>query len=977
MIRTQKMTVLALGLCGVTSLAGCSSPSDNTTSSSPVSHESVGSVGLDLQLGSGATINSASFTITGPNGFSKAGSIDVSKSTKLSATIGGIPAGVGFSITLSATSTDGSTTCGGSASFDVQAKKTATVTVAMSCHEAARTGSVLVNGTLNTCPSIDGINASPAEVLVGGTIALAALAHDSDAGPTPLTFAWVASSGTLSSATAQNPTFTCTTPGTATLDLTVGDGDPAASCVDKLSAQVNCSVVAKTPGTYVAGDFHNHTTCSDGSISMQKLIKKATDKSDATFGLDWFVQAGHGGNGNRNCQLVEDASLSTPVYPFIDNLPPASQPQPVPLPANVPWTGPQTTWVNSGITPKGDVSGSGANQNMWRWQSIQEFQYQVVEYMSQLKNIPLFIGVESVVAGHEHSSMSVITGQMPASLDTTPLPTAPNATPLPGGSPYTAVGNATALAQWEYCFDRADSDTSRGATNAWDCAVPPMPSIPGIPDSLNSGDPSWSPTAHKLIPGPGAGHGTKGHVKTMEAMKWMATFHPNTSYYVPAHAERAGPFFADGDQGFNVESFRDFNNIAPKVAFGFESQPGHGASANRGEYQVQRNNFGGGVIVDSVGGTAYGGTGVYGAQLGGVWDALLGEGRNWWFFASSDWHNRGSFGPDDRRSTQDFFPGEYQRNFTMVRNGADKLRPQTIVDGLRSGNVFTTGGQIIDRLGFVVCTGKSAGQVAELAGNAAMNKTAMTVPGCATMGEKLQVPAGSDIVVGIAVRDPDGANFSPYTFANPSLKQIGVTVPLNMPVLDHIDLIGGLVTGYKTPGSADYSGEWPRNLNWLHADGTTAGLSVVPAAAKNTSTALLKTFSSGGWTPVTSFVDGSTFLTMSFSIPAVAASQYVRLRGSNLPAAVPFETDASGSPLADVYTNANDPTRLAIPCTVVHSASSQFDGCPDHMATATGASPIAGQKAVSFDVAAWSDLWFYANPIYIEVAGSTHVAGVQ
>ena len=33
----------------------------------------------------------------------------------------------------------------------------------------------------------------------------------------------------------------------------------------------------KPAGTYVTGDFHNHTTCSDGSISMQKLVKKATD----------------------------------------------------------------------------------------------------------------------------------------------------------------------------------------------------------------------------------------------------------------------------------------------------------------------------------------------------------------------------------------------------------------------------------------------------------------------------------------------------------------------------------------------------------------------------------------------------------------------------------------------------------------------------------------------------------------------------
>ncbi len=45
----------------------------------------------------------------------------------------------------------------------------------MTCHEAPRTGSVLVSGTLNICPTIDGISANPAEVQVGGTIALSAL----------------------------------------------------------------------------------------------------------------------------------------------------------------------------------------------------------------------------------------------------------------------------------------------------------------------------------------------------------------------------------------------------------------------------------------------------------------------------------------------------------------------------------------------------------------------------------------------------------------------------------------------------------------------------------------------------------------------------------------------------------------------------------------------------------------------------------
>src|SRR5262249_8859670 len=258
--------------------------------------------------------------------------------------------------------------------------------------------------------------------------------------------------------------------------------------------------------------------------------------------------------------------------------------------------------------------------------------------------------------------------------------TTPNGVaPLPAGSPYAALGNANALAQWEYCFDRADTDTSRGATNMYDCSVP---------GSLNSADPSWSATAMKLIPASGTGNGTKGHNKSLESLKWMKQFHPNTSYYAPAHLERAGQFNPDGNNGYNVEHLRDFNNAAPDTAFGMETQPGHGASSARGEYQVLRNNIGG-VLTDSVGGTTYGGTGVYGAWIGGVWDALLGEGRNFWFFASSDWHNRGTFGPDDRRTTQDFYPGEYQRNYTFVRGNAPKPGPQAIVDGLRSGNTFT------------------------------------------------------------------------------------------------------------------------------------------------------------------------------------------------------------------------------------------------------------------------------------------------
>src|SRR5215470_3120673 len=148
---------------------------------------------------------------------------------------------------------------------------------------------------------------------------------------------------------------------------------------------------------------------------MEKLVKKATDRGETPWGLDWFVQAGHGGNGFRNCTLVEDATLTTPAYPFAAGV------------------GPNTSWQDSGVTPKGDLSTTTINgvtfRNMWRWQSVQEFQYPLIEYLNAFRNLPLFLGLESVAPGHEHTSMSVITGQIPAALDANQLPAGPPYTP--------------------------------------------------------------------------------------------------------------------------------------------------------------------------------------------------------------------------------------------------------------------------------------------------------------------------------------------------------------------------------------------------------------------------------------------------------------------------------------------------------------------------------------------------------------------
>ena len=82
-----------------------------------------------------------------------------------------------------------------------------------------------------------------------------------------------------------------------------------------------------------------------------------------------------------------------------------------------------------------------------------------------------------------------------------------------------------------------------------------------------------------------------------------------TSWIVPAHPERAA--------SYSINHFRDLNNAAPTVAFGFEGMPGHQKSNPRGSYGS-----------GAVGGGTYGGAGIFIAKVGGLWDAMLGEGRH-------------------------------------------------------------------------------------------------------------------------------------------------------------------------------------------------------------------------------------------------------------------------------------------------------------------------------------------------------------
>jgi len=209
--------LLALGVSAA--FIGCASE--------PLGHggeESSGSIGLNLDVAPGVNVDLVEYSITG-NGFTKTGAIDVSGAESISGTIGGIPAGKGYTITLTAKSADNGESFTGSAGFDVVAGKTSAVSVHLKGTTTSGNGSVSVSGTFNVGPVIDELTVTPQKVKIGSKITLTGVAQDADAGPSPLSYYWSTTGGVIDNPIGPTAKLTSTTPGTFTVQLTVSDGE--------------------------------------------------------------------------------------------------------------------------------------------------------------------------------------------------------------------------------------------------------------------------------------------------------------------------------------------------------------------------------------------------------------------------------------------------------------------------------------------------------------------------------------------------------------------------------------------------------------------------------------------------------------------------------------------------------------------------------------------------------------------------------
>lgn len=301
-------------------LGACSQP---PVAPGTVANDDSGTVVAALQIAPGVSVNSASYSIAGPGGLTKTGTINVASSSTLTATIAGLPAGNGFTISITATSTDGGTSCAGSAPFNVTARMTTALSIHLTCHEAPRTGTISVTGTINVCPVVDGVSANPAQVVVGAAIALAVAAHDSDAGPAALGYQWSAGSGTFSGATTASPTFVCTTPGTVTITVSASDGDPTPGCAGAGSVQVRCSLpgaggptTASTMAIY--GDAPYGTTPTDNSETLATPAFIASVNADPDVSMVLHVGDIH--SGKQFCTQAYDQTIFDMWTAYVDPL---------------------------------------------------------------------------------------------------------------------------------------------------------------------------------------------------------------------------------------------------------------------------------------------------------------------------------------------------------------------------------------------------------------------------------------------------------------------------------------------------------------------------------------------------------------------------------------------------------------------------------------------------------------------------------
>lgn len=218
--------------CAVITTAGCSTDTGDTGTAG------TGSATLSLEVVDGIEIDSVEFEITGGDMEPMGGTIDTSApGATASVEVFGLPPGDGLTVTMTATSNDGETSCEGSEDFAVEAGVVTDVMVVLNCKRPPSLGGLRANGKFNICAQLAKTIVAPLATSVGSSIDVSAQAADAEGDD--IEYAWTATAGSFADASAAATTYACDVEGTQSVRVTVSD-DGFEYCEESWTVQVAC-----------------------------------------------------------------------------------------------------------------------------------------------------------------------------------------------------------------------------------------------------------------------------------------------------------------------------------------------------------------------------------------------------------------------------------------------------------------------------------------------------------------------------------------------------------------------------------------------------------------------------------------------------------------------------------------------------------------------------------------------------------------
>jgi hypothetical protein len=187
----------------------------------------VGQLSLAIEIAPGVTVSQMNYRVLKDGMVVVTGTADTREAVFIQ--LSALPAGTGYTVELSATTSQG-LACAGSATFSVSAQASTVVPVPMTCGLPSR-GDARLLPEFRGCNRVRVLTASD---LPGRHFAVSVVPSSDSTSPT---FAWSSSDGTFDSASVAQTVFHCgATSGTARITVTVAD----AICSDSVSTDVNC-----------------------------------------------------------------------------------------------------------------------------------------------------------------------------------------------------------------------------------------------------------------------------------------------------------------------------------------------------------------------------------------------------------------------------------------------------------------------------------------------------------------------------------------------------------------------------------------------------------------------------------------------------------------------------------------------------------------------------------------------------------------